>query len=213
MKMRVPFLTILGMTAFFATNGWTADAPKPPTPSSSPGPSIAVKGFDAFRLVKSRNIFDPDRRGMPSSAPSSRPSAPRKNTINLTGTMVAEGKTLAFFAGSRSEYNKVISIGESIADFKVTGITNAQVELSHAGKTVTVAVGKQVPLEGTAAGIVADASLDSNSPASSTDDTTPAEPAADSSTPAETKPADKPADEQNDVLRRMMERRQKELSK
>jgi hypothetical protein len=178
-----------------------ADAPAP------------LKGFDAFRFVKARNIFDPDRRGMP-SAQSARPSAPlRANFINVTGTMVAEGKMLAFFSGSRSEYSKVISVGDSIADFKITGITNTHVELDHSGKKVTVAVGKPIPLEGSSAAIAPAGPADSEASAPAPDGPGPDAPAASTSAPNDSKPAAAPSDDKNEVLRRMMERRAKEMSK
>lgn len=162
-----------------------------------------AKGFDAFRLVKTRNIFDPDRRAARVETPTrSGPAPTRTNSISVTGTMVADGKALVFFSGSRPEYSKVIPVGATIADFKVTGITNAQVELSRDGKQIVVGVGKQVPLEGSSAAIAPpDAS------AAAPADAPPPEAAA----PTEAKPAS--ADEPNEVLRRMMERRQKEMSK
>ena len=164
-----------------------------------------AKGFDAFRLVKTRNIFDPDRRAsrVETSPTRSGPAPVRMNSIAVTGTMVADGKALVFFSGSLPEYSKVIPVGGMIADFKVTGITNAQVELSREGKQIVVGVGKQVPLEGSSAAIAPPDSPPSDAPA----DGPPPEAAA----PAETKPAS--ADEPNEVLRRMMERRQKEMSK
>jgi hypothetical protein len=184
----------------FVTALTAADAPAPPP----------AKGFDAFKLVKTRNIFDPDRRAMASASTPGRSSlTTRANFIALTGTMVAEGKMLAFFSGSRAEYSKVISVGDSIADFKVTDITTSQVELEHAGKSIAVAVGKQIPLEGSSAAITVE-------PAAANAATPPADGAAaapsDASTPAEPKPA-APADSQADLIKRMMERREKELSK
>ena len=167
-----------------------------------------AKGFDAFRLVKTRNIFDPDRRAARVETPTrSGPAPTRTNSISVTGTMVADGKALVFFSGSRPEYSKVIPVGATIADFKVTGITNAQVELSRDGKQIVVGVGKQVPLEGSSAAIAPPGSPPSDAPAGAPADGPPPEAAA----PAETKPAS--ADEPNEVLRRMMERRQKEMSK
>jgi hypothetical protein len=177
-----------------------ADAPAP------------LKGFDSFRYVKGRNIFDPERRGMP-SAQTARPAAPpRANFINVTGTMVAEGKLLAFFSGSRSEYSKVISVGDSIADFKITAITNTSVELDRSGKKISVAVGKPIPLEGSSAAIAPAGPAEPESAASGPDTPTADAPPASASAPNESKPAAAPSDA-NEVLRRMMERRAKEMSK
>ena len=167
------------------------------------------KGFDAFRLVKTRNIFDPDRRAARVETPSQRPGPPpaRTNSILVTGTMVTDGKALVFFSGSVPEYNKVVPVGGSIADFKVKEISSAQVELERAGKQIIVGVGKQVPLEGSTAAIAPPA------PAGVAIDAAPTDAPPDAPAPAENKPAGPGADEPNEVLRRMMERRQKEMSK
>ena len=194
---RLAACAALGMTILFSASVWAADE---------------AKSYESFRLVRTRNIFDPDRRATRTEAPRSAPRmTTRANFINLTGTMVADGKTLAFFSGSRAEYSKVISIGDSVADFKVTGITNTQVELDHGGKAIVVAVGKQIPLEGSSAAM-------STVPV----EETPAEappgdaPAPNPAAPGEAKPASAPAAPDggtNDVLRQMMERRAKEMSK
>jgi hypothetical protein len=200
MNLHAALRIVLGLAAILAGAGpaRSADDPTPP------------KGFDAFRLVKARNIFDPDRRGMPSAQAARPAAAPRTNFINLTGTMVADGKMLAFFAGSRSEYSKVISTGDSIADFKVTGITNTHVVLDHAGKQITVPVGQAVPLEGSSAAV---APPDKDAPAPPPEEPGPNGPASNASEATEPKPASSPGGDQNEVLRRMMERRAKELSK
>ena len=192
--MRMPHLLIIALIVI-AGALHAADAPK---------------GYDAFRFVKSRNIFDPDRRAMRTETPSTRPAPqPRASFISVTGTMVADGKALVFFSGSSAEYSKVVSIGDTIADFKVTGITNAQVELDRAGKQVVVAVGKQVPLEGSIAATTVAVAPPVEGAAAPDAPPADAKPA---SEPVDAKPAAS-ADEPNEVLRRMMERRQKEMSK
>src|SRR5438874_12128312 len=86
----------------------------------------ASKGFDAYPAVKTRNIFDPNRKPVriDSSQESRSPSEKRMRPsyFTLTGTMVAEGRSLAFFSGSRSEFSKVIPIGETVAGYKVISI-------------------------------------------------------------------------------------------
>jgi hypothetical protein len=189
-------------------------------------PEVAIaqvgEGFNAFRFVRNRAIFDPGRQSMQretSSAPSQTIS--RSNFIALTGTMVAGGKKLAFFNGSRSEYSKVIPEGESIADFKLTSIGPGQVELSLAGKLVTVAVGQHVPLAGSSIPATSDVPVTAEVPAGSTPNASPSgsspisapnpSATAPGSAPA-TAPAPAPTSDKSELLRRMMERRQKETS-
>jgi hypothetical protein len=177
-------------------------------------------GFDAFRFAKGRNVFDPDRRAMRTEAPP--PRAPRRtsrpNFINLTGTIVSDGKALAFFSGSRSEYSKVVAVGQSIADFQVKTVTNKEVELERAGKQIVVSVGSAVPLEGsiaatsvseeTEAGPEEPAPSDGGRPPENRPPgSSPTPPPPSSTTSAPTSGGE------SDILRRMRERREKEMSK
>lgn len=162
------------------------------------------QGYNAFRFVRTRNIFDPERRGARSdtsaAVPLSQGTTTRSNFIALTGTMVTDGKTLAFFTGSRPEYSKVISVHDKIADFTITAIAAREVQLELAGKPITVVIGNQVPLQGSSAETAIPLS-----PMPAPDVSTA--PASGSSTTS-TSPADK-----SEILRRMAERREKEFSK
>ncbi len=172
--------------------------------ASAHAQGTAHKGFDDFKLVKTRNIFDPNRRASRSEAPRDSRSTSRitrANTLSLTGTMAADGRTLAFFGGSRSEYSKVIGVGEMVADYKVKSIAPTQVELERDGKVAVLAVGKLLTLEGTTEVVVEGS-------------TPPADPAAPATTAAPDAPAESaPTNDKNEILRRMMERRAKEMNK
>ncbi|MDQ3625279.1 MAG: hypothetical protein M3463_22835 [Verrucomicrobiota bacterium] len=176
-------------------------------PSAAGQTAERTQNYDAFRLVRTRNIFDPDRRAARSDnapRPQTTTATGRPNYVAVTGTMVAAGKSLAFFTGSRPEYSKVISLRDTIADFTITGITPKEVELERAGKQIVVPVGRQLPLEGAAA-------------ASSDPGPWPPAPdahGANAASPPEAAPStsSSPPDK-NELLRRMMERRAKEISK
>lgn len=169
-----------------------------PTFASAQSPPKPAEGYNAFRLLRTRNVFDPERRAAVSDVapPKPPPTVTRANFIALTGTMVSREKSLAFFTGSRPELSKVITVGDTIADFKVTAITGTQVEMTLAGKPpLTVLVGRQVPLTGS--------SVVTGPPPTLPDPTATATPPA----------ANAPASDKNETLRRMMEARQKEMSK
>lgn len=162
-----------------------------------------AQGYGAFRVLRTRNIFDPERRAERAeiTSPSAQATTPtsRSNFIALTGTMVTDSKSLAFFTGSQLDHSKVIGVGDKVADFTVKGITGAQVELEQAGKITALGIGRQITL----AGLMMESAASPSSPPPP--DAPPASGAA-ASPPA-------PAGGQSDVLRRMMERRQKENSK
>ncbi len=168
-----------------------------------------VKGYDAYALVKTRNIFDPNRRAITRLEQRSTTLRVRANNFTLTGTMVAGGRSLAFFNGSRSEYSKVAVVGDHIANFKIAAVTPLQVELEADGKRQVLAVGRQLQLEGS--------TTESSEPEPPVDPNAPVAPAADGTQPPPpTIPSAPPAaagGDKAEILRRMMEKRQKEMSK
>ncbi len=174
-------------------------------------------GFDAFRLARTRNIFDPERRAIVTENALRPATASRPDSIALTGTMVTPGKQLAFFTGSRSDFNKVIGVRDKIADCTITGISSTHIDLERGGKALVLVVGKQLALDATGAISAALATplaapgdpAPSDSGASATALSTPPPPPAEGAAP----PAPAPAGDKAEVLRRMMERRNKEMSK
>ncbi len=172
-----------------------------------------AQGFKTFHLIQTRNVFDPNRRPSRVEIPTQRTSTTktrsRSNSLSLTGTMVTTGKSLAFFNGSRSEYSKVIGVGDSVADFKVAAINAMQVELEKDGKRTSIAVGSQLTLEGSTVETVSTepGAPSDDAPETPTDATTTGAPNPPSA------PAPAGSDDKNDVVRRMMERREKEMKK
>jgi hypothetical protein len=162
------------------------------------------KGFDAYGIVKTRNIFDPDRNPfVPTFAPP-RPRSverPRRysDTITLTGVMVNNGKAYAFFFGGQPDDDKVIGVNGVIGGAKVTKITAASAELNQNGKAISVPVGQSVSIGD---GSITPASSGA-APSYSTSEAPPSD--------SPSQPATPPPGYLNDVMRRMMERRQQQL--
>lgn len=180
----------------------TLSTPAPATQAPAP-----LSGFEAFRTVRTRNIFDPNRRPVrvETPAPAPRPQVSytprsRSNSLTLTGTVITNERSLAFFGGSRSEFNKVLTVGDTVAGMKVAAITPAGVTLENGATPTELAVGRYLNLDGGPASGSAPEPVETNDPASPNPETAPA------ATPA-------PTGDKNDVLRRMMERREKEMSK
>lgn len=159
--------------------------------------------YATFHMVRTRNIFDPDRRPMAQQgapAPRPAPAAPAApDYVALTGIMVTSDKAFAFFSGSRTEFNAVLAVSGTVANMKVTKITPAQVEVSRAGHAIVIAVGQQL-------------ALNSSTPVAATPPADTQAPAPDSSPGPVAAPPGIPADQQ-DLVRRMMERRQHETSR
>jgi len=171
------------------------------------GQSREKNGYDAFRLVRTRNIFDPNRVASRQEPPRERSSsAPRSRSLSLTGTMVTDGKSLAFFGSSRGEGGKVLAVGEKISDFYVKTITPIQVELEKDGKVSTLLVGRQLAVDGGGGG--GGGAVDESTAAPE-----PEGQPSEKVTPTGGSPAPAPSNDKSEILRRMMERRQQQMSK
>ena len=192
--MKTAFHFAAALALFFAGNAGAVAAEK-------------VAGFEAFRLMRTKNMFDPNRRPARTETASGRTTAPvrenKSSTLSLTGTMVTEGKTLAFFSGTRGDYSKVLSVGGTVADCKITAIKATEVEMERGGKPGTLAVGHQLQIDG------APSDVPAAEPAAAVP--APGAPPADPAAPGAAAPA--ASNDKSDVLRRMMERREKEMTK
>lgn len=183
-------------TAPAAANATPARATTPaaPRPDSSITPTAT---FDAFRLVTDRNIFNPNRTGRRDRTNEEAP--PRLDVISLVGTMDSERGPRAFFDGSTTAFRKTLRVGESVDAFKVVKISPNLVQLERDGKTVAVIVGQQL-----------------RRPEGGDWNVTEAQPAPRATTmgdPSRVDPNAPPVIPANadDVTRRMMERRAKQL--
>ena len=174
--------------------------------------------YESFRLLHSRNVFDPDRRPVrPANAASNAPVG-RADYLALTGTLIDNDKTYAFFSGSRADFNKVLSVRDKIANATITQITPNNIVVERGGKSVNVLVGQTVPLDdksvpGAAPSNFAEVTATGiDRPAGTGDIALPssaASPAPGAAPTAGT--AKSSASSPEEIMRKMMERRKQEL--
>jgi hypothetical protein len=94
----------------------------------------------AFRIISERNIFNANRSGgTVRSASTRRPT--RVETFALTGTMAYEKGAFAFFEGSSSEFTKVLKTDGLIAGHKLVDILAHAVKLEMDGEVLELAIG------------------------------------------------------------------------
>jgi hypothetical protein len=172
-----------------------ADATKSavtPAPSSVLSPTLSL---DSFRLISDRNIFNANRTGRRDR--SAEVPAPRVDTITLVGTMDYDKGEFAFFDGSAADLRKALQPGQTIAQFTVAKVARDGVELARDGKTFKMALGQQLrrPEGGDWNLIGAEMARTEAATANGSDATAAAAIPADAS----------------DIVRRMMEQRQKQL--
>lgn len=118
------------------------------TPAANKGvakPLASKRDLSAFKLITERNIFDPNRRARPvRGAVEERPKPVQVESFALVGVLSYAKGDFAFFDGTSSEYRKILKPADSIAGFKVQEIARNQVKLEAGGKALALPVGTQM---------------------------------------------------------------------
>ncbi len=190
-------LALAGEGAFAQTNR-----------NNVPGPA----DYTAFsRFVTDRNIFDPSRqphftstrtrtrttRSRPSSAPA----------FTLFGTMAYEKGLFAFFSGNSDELKQALPASGKIAGYTVLDISRSRVVLESEDKKqkLELKIGDVMRQENGKWELSGEGEVttESTGTTESSGTTTESSPDSGSSTPAS-------ASESNDILKKLMEKREKE---
>ena len=119
------------------------------TAADSTASTKDLAGFDEFKIITQRNIFDPNRRDrtrFPNGS-GEQPKPRRIDYLNLVGAMSYEKGRFAFFDGSSSEYRKSVKPGDTIAGYKVANVTQNDVTLESGDKKIQLPVGGQLKRE------------------------------------------------------------------
>ena len=150
--------------------------------------------YSAFRLVTERNIFDPNRQP---HTPGTRSQPKTQDSFTLVGTMSYDKGDFAFFDGTSSDYKKVLKPADRIAGYKVVAILSDSVKLEGENTNLDLTVGSQLrhQEDGTWVQVAGAGSYAASSSSSNSSQTDTASSGAD-----------------NDILKRLMQRREKENS-
>lgn len=169
--------------------------------------------YDSFKIIWERNIFQPNRQ--PISArelvKDPTPVFVQADTISLVGSLLNENESFAFFSGTKPEYQAVVIKGGTIAEYRVASIRTDGVKLEKNqesidlpvgmglkkgddGKWVITTVFKPSPSSGSMAPA---AKMDNRDSPSGSNDTASKSGSSDTS----------------DILKKLMEKRAKELKK
>ena len=176
------------------------------------------RDYSAFRIIAERNIFNPNRSGRSGRSAARAASEGRvaTPTFALVGTMCYEQGRFAFFDGSSSEYRKALEPADSIAGYKIAAITPGHVKLeSTNGQPIDLAVGMQMKKQDEGdwllvAGTESSKSVGhSSASAGSLDPSLAADDKTETAEATDTDPAG-PADE---VLKKLLQKREQELNK
>lgn len=160
------------------------------------------RSFSAFKLVYERNIFNPNRRpGVKDTPRKETPRPARTDRFSLVGTLIHEQGSFAFFDGNDSQYQTVLKQDQKIGGFTLAEITTDKVRLQSGTNAVELAIGMQMKKEEEGAWQAVAASLASSSSTAPSDTKSAA---------TEESTGDAGADA---ILKRLMEKREKELNK
>jgi hypothetical protein len=159
--------------------------------------------FNRFRIIAERNIFNPNRSGRatpPVTRTASRPA--QVDSFTLVGTLGDGKHWIAFFNGTRSELRGRLQLADTIGDYTVTGISNSGVQLEQDTNTIQLRVGMTLRRENEGPWLLAERS-----------ESTPDRDAAPRPEPS-FRSGDNAASTgqiDNEVLRRLMQQREREL--
>jgi hypothetical protein len=172
---------------------------------SSPG-SGANNGpitldYSSFKVVVDKNIFDPNRQ--PQRGPRTvRPTPKSFDSLTLVGTMTYEKGTFAFFDGTSADYKKALKLADAIAGYKVTNIAPTGVKLASGTNVMDLSVGAQLRREEDGPWqLSSQSSSYAATPASTSTNATP-------STSTGSDSSSGSAD--SDIIKRLMQKREKE---
>ena len=170
--------------------------------------------FSSFKIVPDRNIFNPNRTSRRATTAEVR-KAPMIESFALAGTMSYEQGDFAFFDGTSPQFRKSAKPGDSIAGYKVLEITPKGVKLATATNQIEMSVGMQFRREdegewilsaqsGTfASGVNGSSARTTPSPGTSDTEST-------SGAPTEAAPGSSGGEDE--VLKKLMQKREKELN-
>ena len=180
--------------------------------SQSNGVPAATDYAKFSHFVTDRNIFDPNR--VPHSYSPTTRTRTRTRTrtsapgIMLVGTMSYEKGMFAFFNGNSADLKKALQAGEKIADYTVTDISPSRVKLESADKKqqLELKVGDGLRQENGKWVFSGSSEL----PAGNSSTETTSSSTGESSSEADATAVPSSAAEPNDVLKRLMQLREKE---
>jgi len=171
---------------------------------------------EAFRILEQRNLFDPTRqppraaspRPTPSTTPNSVAPVERRESLTLLGVVVSGEQAFAHLTGSSPEVRRVARVGDTVAGARVALIETGRVVLELPEGPVTLKVGYQMSRRGDQPWQVevADTTV-----VMATSVSTPGAPAPAVTNPSA--PATVGGESMGELMRRLMERRQREMQR
>jgi hypothetical protein len=183
--------------------------------ASTNSPAVGTD-FASFGIIPDRNIFNVNRSSRSSRATREAPTKTiQVDTFALVGAMSYAKGDFAFFDGSNSDFRKVLKPGDSIGGFRLKSIGLNSVQLDDAGKSLELAIGSHFRREEQGEWrLVAETAPPSASSSSSGRERSASDASGGTSGQGETKTASADSGgDANDILQRLMKKREQEMGK
>lgn len=178
--------------------------------------------YSSFRVVAERNIFNADRTRQTRRTPGEggdRPRRPQVSTISLVGYLGSPQGDRVFFDGTSSSHRKALKSGESLDEFKLTAISPQGVTLEIGDRKISLKIGEHLRREDSGPWEPSTGSIASN-PAGPSAGTTASVGDGSAGTPTDgaegadgTNAASTESSGADDVLQRLLKKRQQEENK
>lgn len=217
LTLLLPLLTTLAATVP-AAHAAATNAPARPATNAPAAPRQL--DFDSFKLITDRNIFNGNRSGQRIVARGVTQRAIKVDSLTLVGTLSSERGDLAFFDGTESNYRKAVKLESNVAGFVLKEIWPNGVKLVDGTNEIALRIGTALRREDEghwryaeagnyssgsgSSGSFRAASYGSGRAANNERSTESATGSSSSPTPAA------PAADVNEVLRKLMEKREKD---
>ncbi|MDO8542642.1 MAG: hypothetical protein Q7S40_19555 [Opitutaceae bacterium] len=136
---------LVSAPAAHAAKAGRREASAAPAPAAAPAGNSAAasaSSFENFRSIVDRNIFNPNRVSRSRAAPQVEP--PHVDSVALVGTMLSETGAYAFFDSTDPRYRRNLREGELLAGLTVKRVTPQGVELVQQDQTLTLRVNEQL---------------------------------------------------------------------
>ena len=165
--------------------------------------SLAKPEYKDFKIILNRNIFDPDRRPKTVYTPvSTRKTKTRtKERIHLMGSLISDTRTISFWDGSGLEGSGELNVGENVAGYRICKILTDKVSLEKEGRRLEVPIDSSLVMNDAGDWEIGSADAEYFREEVSPDNTTEKKSSGD----------EQESGDMNDLLKKMMERRKREI--
>jgi hypothetical protein len=153
----------------------------------------------SFKIIADRNIFNMNRSPRTSAKRPARetPKPIKIDSFSLVGTLRSDKGHFAFFDGSNSDFQKVLKVADSIGGLQITQIGTSEVKLDAKGKKIDLKMGAQMCRQDEGEWQVSNQTESYSSGGSS----------------ATNNNNEPPTGAESDILKRLMQQREQELTK